>query len=80
MRYDGVSDDMLAQALAVGFPTLAGRMTAGEVRWLWERYDPERVDAAMWRLECGGCAGDPFDEVRRLIKPDRLRTIHSMIR
>lgn len=80
MMYDGVSDEQLAEVLAVGFPTLAGRLTAGELRWLWERYDPERVDGALWSLETDGCAGEPFDEVRRLIQPARVRTIQSAIR
>lgn len=74
MNYPHITDDMLAKVIATGFPSMQGRLTAGELRWLWEAYSPEAVDAAMWEIECRGReCGDPFDEVRRMIQPRRPR-------
>lgn len=68
MKYNLITDDMFATMLRCGFPTLAERMTATEVRWLWEHFDISLVDHAMFYLEVEGCIGSPFDEVRRILK------------
>lgn len=66
--YNLISNDCFTDLLERGFPTLAKRMTADELRWLWEHYDITLVDKAMFDLEMEGCQGSPFDEVRRIIK------------
>lgn len=68
MVYSNITDEQFTQMLQGGFPTLARRMTADELRWLWEHYDISLVDKAMFYLEMEGCVGSPFDEVKRLLK------------
>lgn len=76
MIYGHITDDMLAGVIAAGFPSMVKRLSVGELRWLWERYGAEAVDAAMYDIESHGSdGGEPFDEIRRKIEPRRPHTI-----